>query len=249
MITCENLVLTILDLNQYVISWALVGDVNNDSLIIQRSEVPDSNFEDIGTVDDDITTFTDIDPISHQKYIPFYYRIQNPDGTFSETVHLPSSPDKYLLQQNRMLMRYLQRDVGVKSYYFHYKKRGIKCGCWDEQLRKSVINDCKDCAGTGRLEGYDDPIILYISYPQDTPTVINVGPTKFQIANPQAWTGNAPLVYPEDIIIRDHDREVFKVGNTVGRTGRKMYPSRQFLPLRAIERGAVEFDLIQRITA
>lgn len=248
MITVENLTLVILGLKQYVLSWDIIGEPDENTITIQRSDALTSEFEDIASINDDQDSYTDTKPLSYRKYIPFYYRIRNPDGSFSKTVNLPIKPDKYVLQQNRMLDRYLKRDIGMKSYYFHHKRYGSFCDCYNHELKKSVIKDCKICFGTGRIKGYADPVEVYISFPQDTPNEINVGHTKYQVLVPQAWTGNSPLIFPEDVIIRDFDKEVFIVNGEVRRTGRRMYPSRQFLSLRAIERGAVEFDLIENIS-
>lgn len=241
-----NLALTIIDLNEYLLSWEIEGDPTGATLTIERSDSPDSEWEVLdNAVSDSATSYLDTSPRTHQKYIPYYYRIQQPDGTYSDHFHLPFEPNRHALQQIHMTKRALQRDVGVVSYYFHKKDYGTRCSeCWDGTIKKSTLPDCPTCKGTGFEKGYSDPVKLYVVFPPNMPEILHVGHTKFNILQGMAWTTNYPVIVPGDLILRDDDKELFKVGNQVRRTGLRQYPERQMFQASAIERESVEFDLI-----
>ena len=249
MVNAKTLILTILNWNKILIEWENVGESTTENLIIERSDAPDSEYKEIATVADTVETYTDEDPETHRKYIPYYYRIKNADDTYSEIVHLPYEVNKYLLQHIWLMNRHLERDVGITSYYFHYKRYGSYCDCWDPELKKSVVKDCVICAGTGRIVGYADPVAIYVSYPPDSPTQVDTGHKRYSVLAPRAWTSNYPLIFPEDIIVRGIDKEVFIIQGEVVRSGRKMYPGRQMFNIQAVEHGAVQYALVDRIPA
>lgn len=247
MITIKNLSLSFLSISAIKLSWENTGTPDGNKLVIKRSDSPVSEFSEIGSVDDTEVFFVDDAPLTHRKYIPQYYKVKNPDDTYSKTVYTPFNPEKHVLEQNRLLERHLRRDVGKLSYYFRRKSTGLRCDCWDEDLGKSVISDCPDCAGTGRKKGYADPVEVYISYPPLAPNSIQLDHIKFNILTPNAWTGNYPPIYPDDVIIRADDMEVFVVEGEVRVTGRLLYPSRQMFQLRGVEHQSVEYGLIDRV--
>ena len=247
MVTIKNLALSLLSISQIRLSWKNEGTSTGDELIIERSDSPDSEYEEAGRVEDTQEYFVDSAPLTHRKYIPYYYRIHHADNTISASVYSPFTPDKYVLEQNRLIIRHLQRDVGKKSYYFRKKSTGVHCDCWNSDLRKSTVLDCQSCAGTGFKKGYADPVEIYVSYPPVSPNEIQVESVKFSVLMPNAWTGNYPLLYPGDVLVRVDDMEVFVIGDRVNVTGRLLYPSRQLFPLRGVEHGSVEYDLIGSI--
>ncbi len=249
MVNAKSIVFSILDQKRFLLSWENVGDSTAAQLAIERSDSPDSDFSELATVGDTENSYIDTDPPTHRKYIPYYYRIKHADGTYSEIVHLPFERNNHLLQYIFMLNRYLKRDVGLKSYYFHFKRSGILCDCWSKQLKESTVKNCPICNGTGRKEGYGDPVELYVSYPPDSPTEISTGHTTYQVLAPQAWTSNYPLLFPEDIIIRNDDKEVFIIQGEVRRSGRKLYPGRQVFNVQGVEHGSIQYNLIDRIPA
>ena len=247
MINAKKILISILDQKRFLLSWDFSGDSTSEKLTIERSDSPDSDFEELAVIDDTEVSYIDTDPPTHRKYIPYYYRIKHADGTYSEIVHLPFQQDRQQLQYIYLLNRHLLRDVGIKSYYFHYKRSGIFCDCWNQQLKKSIVKNCPDCNGTGRKRGYGDPVQIYVSYPPDSPTEVSTGYTKYQVLAPQVWTSNYPLLFPEDIIIRDDDKEIFVVQGEVRRSGRRLYPGRQIFNVTGIEHGSIEHNLIARI--
>ena len=239
--------LSIIDQKQYLLTWDLSGDSEEKNFVIQRSESPVSEFKDIGIVADTVTQYLDTAPITKRKYVPFYYRIKNPDNTYSDIINMPGHLDRYMVQYARMLSRVLKRDIGIKSYYFRKLLIGKRCDCWDSVLRKSVNSECPNCHGSGIINGYSDPAEIYIAYPADTPNKINTGIVTYSILTPNVWTANYPFIFPNDIIIRGSDKEVFKVGNRVDRIGRRACVVRQMFQVQAIERGSIEFDLIGKL--
>jgi hypothetical protein len=247
MVNVKNLALEILSLKRFKLYWDTVGESTAEKLTIERAESPDGDYIELGTVDDTQEYYIDETPTTHRKYIPCYYRIKHADGTYSLVVHLPYKRDKHQMEFLRLLNRYLQRDVGLKCYYFHYIRGGKTCACWSKELRASMVKNCPDCNGTGKIEGYEDPIELYVSFPPDSPTEVTVGHTSYQVLAPQAWTSNYPLIFPEDILIREMDKEIFIVQGEVRRSGRKLYPGKQTFNVQGIEHGSIEYNLIERI--
>lgn len=249
MVDVKNLTISILDLKRFLLSWDAVGVSTTENLTIERSENPEADFIEIGTVADTVEIYIDTDPPTHRKYIPYYYRIKHASDTYSAVVHLPFERDRHQLQFINLMNRHLIRDVGLKSYYFHFKRSGNFCDCWDKTLKASTLQNCSLCNGTGRTSGYDDPIELYVSFPPDSPTEIQTDHTTHQVLTPSAWTSNYPLLFPEDIIIRDIDKEVFIIQGEVRRTGRNLYPGRQQFNTQGVEHGSIQYNLIDRIPA
>lgn len=247
MVNVKNLALSILDLKRFMLYWNSVGESTAEKLTIERAESPTGTFIELGEINDIQEYYIDETPTTHRKYIPCYYRIKHADGTYSQVVHLPFDRDRYQMEVIRLTNRYLQRDVGLKCYYFHYIRAGTTCECWDDTLMASLVKNCPLCKGTGKKMGYEDPVEIYVSFPPDSPTEINVGHTTYQVLTPQAWTSNYPLLFPDDILIRDMDKEVFLIQGEVRRSGRKLYPGRQTFNAQGIEHGSVEYNLIERI--
>lgn len=247
MVNVKNLTLSILDQERFLLSWDNIGDSTSGKFTIERSDSPSSDFVELSEIDDTEESFIDTSPLTYRKYIPYYYRIKHADGTYSTTINLPYQQDNHLLQYIYTLNRHLIRDVGIKSFYFHFKRYGFFCECWNQQLRRSIVKNCPDCKGTGRKQGYGDPVEIYVSYPPDSPSELSVGHTTYQLLTPRAWTSNFPLIFPEDIIIRDDDKEVFIVQNEVRRSGRKLYPARQLFQLQSVEHGSIQYQLIERM--
>ncbi|MFA7709482.1 MAG: hypothetical protein WCY30_00080 [Candidatus Neomarinimicrobiota bacterium] len=244
MVHAINLSLKILNVDRYQLSWTLVGDSNNENLIIQRSESPSDGYKDIATLADTVIEYIDVEPHSTQKYIPYYYRIQNPDGSFSAIVNMPYESNQQVLRYIWNLERHLRRS-GIKSYYFRRIKMGLNCvHCWDKELRKSVDQNCPYCKGTGVGYGYSEPVEFYMMYPGDSPAIIDTGAIKYNILTPRSWTIGYPRLYPNDVVMRDIDKEMFIVGPSVELTTKQMFIVRQAVILQAIERGSVEVQLI-----
>lgn len=236
--------------DRYLLVWDLKADPSGETYTIERGEAPNGTFETLGTALDGDRSFADTYPPSQQKYIPYYYRIRYEDNSTSPLAQLPYERNKFLLQHVRMTERYLRRDVGERSMYFHRILYGERCPvCWDATLDKSVTEDCQECLGTGYYGGYSDGTELYVAFPPDSPRRMRVGHKVFDILQPSAWTSNYPLIFPGDVILRLVDKELFRVGDEVRRLGRRLHPGRQMFPLTAIERRAVEYKLIDRVAA
>ena len=246
MVIAKNLSLLILSMNQYQLKWQLEGDSEGGLFTVQRSESSGGEYEDIATIDDTENLYIDTNPLSERKYIPYYYRIKYSDNSYSNIVNSPYKLNKEVLMYIWNLERQLKRS-GIRSYYFRRKRKGDYCDCWDKVLRRSVDSNCKICNGTGYIGGYYDPVEFYMFYPGDMPSIIDTGIVKYNILVPKSWTVGYPRLFPGDVIIRDIDKELFSVGNQVEIVTKQMYVVRQMIPLIAVERGSVEFNLVDRI--
>lgn len=244
----RTLQVTILSQREYLLEWTLSGDPAGETWTVERSDAPESHFQTLGTVLDGDQGFLDTQPMTYQKYIPYYYRVRYPDNSVSALARMPYQPDKYLIQHVWNVRRHLKRDNGVLCHYFHKQDYGIRCSlCYDPDLNKVVMKDCPECLGVGYENGYTDPVEIYISFPADSPQRMRIDYTEYNMLEPPAWTGPYPLLFPGDILIRDVDKEVFRVGDRVQRHGRRMNPARQLFQATAIERNAIEYNLIDRI--
>ena len=153
-----------------------------------------------------------------------------------------------MLQFVKQVERALRRDIGYESYLFHRLTQGIRCpDCWSKELKQAKSASCESCLGVGYKDGYSDGVMMYIHFPPESPDVLVVSHIKFKISTGMAFGTNYPLISPEDVIIRNIDKEVFKVGTPVRRTGRRLHVARQIFPVRAIERNTIEYNLIDRI--
>lgn len=255
MVRVRNLMMSILSINEVHLEWEIEGTVSQIKLDVERSDSPESEFEKVGEVDDDELSFSDLSPLTHRKYIPFYYRIKEEDDKYSEVIDMPSEPDKMAIESARTIKRALMRDyagAGTKCYLFPKKTYGARCPeCFNVELNKSVLSDCKTCFGSTYEEGYGSPIEVYIAFPMDQPDHMEIagGAAYIEMATGRAWTSNYPVLKTEDVLIRDIDKVMFKVGTPIIRSGRRQFITKQTFPFDRIPHNTVEYDLLERVSA
>lgn len=110
----------------------------------------------------------------------------------------------FVVEENLFLHRYVQ---GIPTFIYKRRKDGGRCPeCWDSVLKRVTKSNCQTCYGTGKLEGYYDPIEGWMTF---SPRVEGAQVQQQGVAQPER--GQAEFTdYPEitvgDIVldIRGH---------------------------------------------
>lgn len=184
--------------------------------------------------------------------VDYYYKVElfDNDGNQTHTLGPKKAAthplDKGAFYVRRQAERHLRR-VGQKSYLFEEADSGTRCpDCWDEERKVRTRKDCDTCEGTGFIDGWSDPIELYLSYSleQIEPKQTQGGKLNTQQLN--AHTAASPRISMGDHIVREHDRQVFEV--------LKQQPSRksehilrQNVIIKMVEKGSAARQLADKI--
>lgn len=182
----------------------------------------------------------------------YYYKVHLFDSEGNKTNELgpekaaPHPSDKGALYIRRQARRHLKR-IGQKSYLFESADSGKRCPeCWDEERQMRTRKDCDNCEGTGYVNGWSDPIKLYMSYSleQIEPKQTQGGKLNTQQVN--AHTAASPRISMGDHIVRKRDRQVYEV--------LKQQPSkksehilRQNVIIKMVEKGSAARQLADKI--
>jgi len=197
---------------------------------------------------DAVTYFEDDDPLNYQRNLPYYYRLQNPSGGYTNIVNTPFQYEKHVYGLINMATRHLKRDLESKSWLFKIKHYGEECtSCHDKLLNQSIVNNCPVCYGVGFTGGYSAPIEVYVAYSPVSEEKIDTGYGKFNIVQMPSWTIGYPTINDNDILLRDRDKEMFRVVQPIRRTGRRMFIARQTFNINGIDHGSVEYNLLSQV--
>ena len=233
------------DIDKRVISWNSDGAPVGDNIIILRSFSSDSDFSQIDAIPDSNNSYEDIirpyDPLS-----TYYYKISY-QGVEIGPVYVSASKDRISNEVSRLINRALKRDFGTECKLYSKMRSGEHCNeCWDDVLGRSIDPNCPVCLGTGYVQGYYDPIDIYVVFPKEDKSIIIDGElSEIQKDDPpnMAWTGNYPIIKPGDLLLREFDKTLWRI-KYVHQTAKRMYLLRQILAIEQVDRHEKEYDLI-----
>lgn len=218
------------------ISWAERSDVE-----VQRSGQKSGSYSTVATLSQ-AKQYIDPFPPSHNSRDELYYQVHllGSGGSVQKTLgpENPSPPDDVrVLYVRRQASRHLRRVGGEKSYLFEEADSQRCPDCWDEVRKVQERSDCGTCGGNGYIGGWSEPIEFYMSYGTQEAEPKKTQGGKMSTLQLQCWTEAIPEVDIGDHIVRDRDREVFRV---VKRQPTKKGPHdiRQNVIIKMIERGS-----------
>lgn len=131
---------------------------------------------------------------------------------------------------------------GLPTVLFAIKSTGSRCDCWDPIRKRIVIENCEKCSGTGRLDGYADPVIIRML--AESPEQRNVSvPAGGEIEQSMRslWTNADVRIRPRDVLVMP-DSKRHRVDSVVQNSNLGTR-TRQIARCLEINPGDVEFDL------
>jgi len=226
-------------------------DVSSLTAEVFRSESPSEGFESIGSVNL-LTEFSFLDPIHWQSpHRRIFYKIISYDAGIpfkeSQVVAQENYPDLLAIEVSRQYNILLKGVNGHKPYVGMkctlYKRNNLNShcpDCYDTVSRQIILSNCERCKGTGNINGYYDPVPLYIGK-QPIDKTVTIGQTETQPRLTQFWTSNFPIISLRDIIVEEN--EDHWIVDNVEPSERQRHVIHQIITASALYRGSIEYEL------
>lgn len=225
-------------LSELYIEWTLRGE----HFTVFRSTSPTDHFEVVAErvnqpfyVDNYVNLY--------DENIRYYYRVDGFIGDSKVSEDGPSTLEynkkdgvaNKVIHETKVVLRVMNNPP---VYFLLRNREGSPCPeCWNPVTKKIRFSNCRDCNGTGTLQGYHPPIVSRIS--QDVSQLLSASGErdndKVKLTPIRAWIANTPLLYPDDIMV-DVLNQRYKIASVARRT-RSQYVIRQVLDLVPIEKG------------
>lgn len=250
------------------LSWGKTADV-----LIERSKQRAGPFTEIAELGLS-SQYIDTPPLPRNSRDEIYYQIRPGDFTLrdengdpildDEGEPMTTAPDaEYLdsigpvkaekevgsrtayvrLQAERHLRR-----VGEKAHLFE-EQTGTRCpDCWDDIRKVRERSDCSTCGGSGYLSGWSTPIEIRMSFGTGEPEPKQTQGGELETMQLQCWAGAIPEIDIGDHVVRDRDREVFRVVKRQP-TRKEGHNIRQNVICKMVEHGAEERSVADELSA
>ena len=233
------------------VSWSSLPFTSGSSFLLQKSTSPKSGWRVIAKLTTADSSFLDTHANNTMnRHDTEYYRIVNP--TSKKVIGLARAEgyiDPYGAEiARRHRVQLVHGKMGNKSYVFHRMHNSTRCpDCWDDILQKRSRVNCATCNSTGYIQGYYNPIEVYISFGPEQVSVSQ------QLDGPatapnrvQCWTSNYPIINVGDIIIESGSNRIWDVGS-VGLTMYRRVITKQDLVLNREDGDDPIYSLIGRL--
>lgn len=191
--------------------------------------------------------------LQHRVYWPLWFvEIYSPEDGWSKRstpVELSRMFNKMALKIMSMEYNYLARErkgYGIECALHSIKQWGARCPlCWDSIKMKMIKSNCTACYGTGYAGGYYNPVKIWLRYsaPQKSVKVTDQGQAETEMR--QAWTIPSPEIHSNDVIIDPLLSKAYRVVDSNSHSEVRGGPMRQFLQLKLLIRGSVEYKLME----
>lgn len=80
-----------------------------------------------------------------------------------------------------------------------------RCECFDTTIGRVTRSNCQDCKGTGRRDGFADPVLIYVATSVKNKAVRIGDGGESEVNSRSVWTDVNYLVKPRDILIMSND--------------------------------------------
>ena len=225
-----------------LIQWNHLKDTG-EYFSLFKSTSPESGFEPV-LINKKVGSFIDKDVNLFEIGKHYYYKLEiaNDDKTIIRTVGPERSRYNKMNGEARAMIREFTIVLRVMKnpiYKLLLKKRsGIYCPeCYNTVTKKPSFAGCKRCNGTGKLEGYHDPVNIRLSkdISRETEYSSMLDSERVKLTNNNAWTTPYPRITPGDVIV-DVLNQRYRVVDVSPRTHAHVL-IRQVLQLVPLERG------------
>lgn len=255
------------DGKRVLLSW---GDVSD--MVIERSEQRGGPYTQVAKVSLS-SQYIDTLPSTRNSRDEYYYRLRPADITVTGPNGNPVVDENGDLMQSdvdtegldilgperaepevgsrtayvrQQAYRHLRR-VGETAYVFE-EQTGTRCpDCWDSVRKVRERSDCGTCGGSGYVNGWSTPLEVLMSFGTGEAEPKQTQGGKMSTLQLQCWTAAIPEVDVGDHVVRDRDREVFRV---VKRQPTKKGPHdiRQNVIIKLVERGSEKRSVAEKLS-
>ena len=210
----------------------------NERVIIQKSEFELGGWFDIAELPSSTAPrFIDINANNtFHRHTAEWYRLVFPDiklvtkGRSNYGLHDPVGAE--IARRNRIILKNTRN--GLPFILFTRMRAGERCPiCWDKFLGKRTKSDCSTCNGTGYIQGYFDPVRIYVNVGAESVSmgVDEDGPGNKE-GRVQAWTGNVPLLDTGDVLIEAGSHLIWEVSQVNITTHRRIITKQELVLTR-----------------
>ena len=217
---------------------------------LQRSESQTVGFKNI-YVSEGISPFEyfDYEPILHNEYRRFYYRVRAKNNETKKTLYSKIStwhgePDLKCLEIIRRLDDLLEWRTGTPVFFFSEITQGTRCPeCWDMATGRLLRADCPRCKGTGKIGGFAPPVLIWADLSPDAKVVQHGGWGETQPSQCDILLGNFPIIKSRDIIIESRERNVWSIGEMIRVVKPERVIIQQMARVDKVNRSDIEYTL------
>lgn len=209
----------------HYLQWRWDPQSTNPSTVemeVLRSESPDGPFDHVATVDPrSVFSFFDKTGPTRPQNGGIYYRLRAVLKTNGEEVAISAAfgvqgdlplDALEIIRQQRVVLEGVNGHKPIKGIpggVTIYKKRnfGMKCpDCVDAVTGRIAVSNCRLCHGSGKVDGYFDPINVGMNIlPYSVALKLwNLG--KSEDSDTVAQMNNFPVMYPGDILVEPNEK-------------------------------------------
>lgn len=217
------------DGQRVIVSWD-----GPESITIERSRQQSGGYEKVVQLTS-ASQYVDQLPRRNSRD-EFYYRIETEAGKTAGPVVVQPEIGSKTAHVRRQTQRHLRR-VGEKAHLIEEQTEERCPDCWDEVRRVRKRSKCDTCGGNGYIDGWSDPIEFRACFGAGEPEPKDTQGGDISTLQLKTWTGPVPRVDVGDHVVRDRDREVFRVVKRRP-TKKEAHDLRQNLILKLVERGS-----------
>lgn len=117
----------------------------------------------------------------------------------------------YVVEEHLFAHRHV---YGVPALVYKKRRDGARCpSCWDPVMKRPTKSNCTACFGTGVLEGYYDPIPVWMSFEPHPKTAQIVDWGEKQNNQTDIQFTNYPTLSVDDVIVELRNTQFWKVSN------------------------------------
>lgn len=218
---------------------------------LQISDSPTSEFETVHEITQRHPPFY-IDESFMSTYYRspvIYYKLVFPDvNKESRVFSSEKEPNFYAAEIiRRHLIQLREGHAGNLMYLFIRRRLKERCpDCWDTLRGQRSKANCPTCLNTGYIQGYYNPIALYMSLSAENTAVRQAYEGTEIQGNLQGWTAGYPRISMGDCLVDANTREIWNVSQ-IGMTTHKRVITKQEVVLQHQDEDLAIFQLLQRI--
>lgn len=206
-------------------------DNKDNKVFLQKSDSPKSGFKTIATLSRNSPRFFMDDNASFSMYRTeiLYYRLYSKDaGIVSKVFSCEKLHNLYGAEiMHRHYIQLKEGHSGNPMYLFIKKRTGDRCPeCWDNIRGVRTKSNCKTCLNTGYINGYHDPICVYVSLAPEQIAVDQPSQGTSVEGRLQGWTIAYPRINLGDVLVDPATQDIWCVAST-SMTTHKRTPTKQ----------------------
>lgn len=241
---------------QVTLEWSIPPFWGDCSFNIYRSYSPEGEFIKMNATPILGNSFRDAESQAFNKFSHDYYivevilptgsTIRSPATTMENTRKKSIQLKAMDIQRREYIL--LSKFTGVNSILFKRRTYGKRCSlCWNEDIQKSMDDNCPSCLGTSFEGGFFPGVNCYVQYESTPDTLARTYFGKFQASQIAAWTISYPDIASHDVLLRIPDWKMYHVDGITS-TELQTVSVRQIMQLVELDKSSVEYNLCTRDT-